>query len=60
MLTGYRTYIAAALMAVFSALAIFDWNAFLSNPEAGWMGLISAILMAAFRAITSTPPGEGK
>lgn len=58
MFVGYRTYIAAALMAIFSALAIFDWNAFLSNPEAGWMGLFTAIVMAAFRAITTTPPGQ--
>lgn len=60
MLTGYRTYIAAALMAIFSTLAIIDWNAFLTDPSAGWMGLISAVVMAVFRAITSTPPGVGK
>jgi hypothetical protein len=60
MFVGYRTYIAAALLAVFSTLALVDWNVFLTDPAAGWMGLGSAILMAVFRAITSTPPGTGK
>jgi hypothetical protein len=60
MLVGYRTYIAAALMAAFSALALVDWNMFLADPTAGWMGIAGAVVMAVFRAITSTPPGVGK
>lgn len=56
MLQGYRTFIAAALMAVFSVLAMTDWVAFLNNPTAGLVGLLSAILMAVLRAVTSTPP----
>jgi hypothetical protein len=59
MLVGYRTYIAAALLAIFSTLAVVDWNVFLSDPEAGWMGLVGALLMAVFRAITSTGGGTG-
>lgn len=60
MLVGYRTYIAAALLAIFSTLALVDWNVFLSDPAGGWMGLVGAVLMAVFRAITSTPPGTPK
>jgi len=58
MLVGYRTYLVAVLMAVFGALAVADWNAILSNPESGWVALASAVVMAAMRAITSTPPGS--
>lgn len=57
-LQGYRTYIVAVLMAVFGALAVADWNAILSNPESGWVALFSAVVMAAMRAITTTPPGS--
>ena len=32
MLVGYRTYIAAALMALFGVLATVDWNTVLQNP----------------------------
>jgi hypothetical protein len=60
MLVGYRTYLVAVLMAVFGALAVVDWNAVLSNPEAGWVAVASAVIMAAMRAITSTPPGQGQ
>lgn len=59
MLTGYRTYIAAALMAIFGVLATVDWNAVLQNP-AGMVAVISAVLMAVFRSITTTPPGTPK
>jgi len=55
-LVGYRTYIAAALMAGFGALAQFDWVSFLSNPKAGLVALISAVIMAILRSITTTPP----
>lgn len=60
MLTGFRTYIAAALIALFGALAVVDWNAFLDNPEAGWTAIVTAVVMAVLRAITTTPPGTGK
>ena len=60
MLVGYRTYLVAVLMAVFGALAVVDWNAVLSNPEAGWVAVVSAVIMAAMRAITSTPPGQSQ
>lgn len=56
-MTGYRTYMVAGLMAVFSALAMVDWNVFLNDPKAGAMGLFMAILMAVMRSITTTPAG---
>lgn len=57
-MTGYRTYIAAALVAIFGALASTDWVAFLDDPKAGAVAVGSAILMAAMRRFTSTPPGR--
>lgn len=57
LLVGFRTYIAAALVALFGALAVVDWNAFLENPEAGWTAIGAAAVMAVLRAITTTPPG---
>lgn len=55
---GYRTYIAAALMAIFGALASTDWLAFLDDPKAGAVAVGSAIIMAIMRAVTTTPPGR--
>lgn len=55
-MVGYRTFIAALLMAVFGALAILDWNAILSDPKAGWTLVASALVMAVMRALTTTPP----
>lgn len=57
-MTGYRTYIAAALVAIFGALAATDWIAFLDDPKAGAVAVASAILMAAMRSVTTTPPGK--
>lgn len=59
-MTGYRTYIAAALVAGFGVLQMTDWNAFLANPKAGLIALGSGILMAVLRSVTSTPPGTPK
>ena len=58
-MTGYRTYIAAALVAVTGVLATTDWVTFLSNPKAGWVAIGSAVLMAIMRSVTSTAPGQG-
>ncbi len=55
---GYRTYVAAALVAVFGVLAATDWVAFLNDPKAGAVAIGSAALMAIMRSITSTPPGK--
>lgn len=55
---GYRTYVAAALVAVFGALASSDWISFLNDPKAGAVAIGSAALMAIMRSITSTPPGK--
>lgn len=55
---GYRTYIAAALVAAFGALASTDWVSFLDDPKAGAVALGAAALMAVMRALTTTPPGR--
>lgn len=55
--TGYRTYIVALLMAVFGVLALADWNAIIDNPQAGVVSIVAAVIMAALRSITTTPPG---
>jgi len=60
MLIGYRTYIAAALVAGFGALAAADWNSVLANPKTGWSLVATGVLMAIMRSITSTPPGTKK
>jgi hypothetical protein len=52
MLNGYKTYLVAALIAVFGVLSQYDWNGFLNDPKAGWVALASAVLMAIMRAIT--------
>lgn len=57
-MTGYRTYLAAALVAIFGVLASTDWVAFLDDPKVGAVAVGSAILMAVMRAFTSTPPGK--
>lgn len=57
MLKGYRTYIVAALLAMFGALAAVDWNAFLDNPQAGWSVVITSVIFAVMRSLTTTPPG---
>jgi len=57
MLIGYRTYIAAALIAVFGVLSAVDWNAFLTDPSAGWTAVVTAVIMAVMRSITTTAPG---
>jgi len=55
-LTGYRTYLAAALVATFGVLASTDWIAFLDDPKAGAVAIGSALLMALMRSVTTTPP----
>lgn len=57
MLQGYRTYLAAALMAIFSGLAMYDWNIFMADPKAGALGLFVSIVMMVMRALTTTPAG---
>ncbi|WP_424361430.1 hypothetical protein [Methylocystis parvus] len=56
-MTGYRTYLAAALVAIFGVIASTDWFAFLDDPKAGAVAIGSAVLMALMRAVTTTPPG---
>lgn len=55
MLTGYKTYIAAALVAAFGVLAMTDWVSFLDNPAAGITALVTSVIFAVLRSITNTP-----
>lgn len=55
-MTGYRTYIAAALVAFGGVIAQTDWVSFMTNPKAGLVAIGSALLMAIMRSVTSTPP----
>lgn len=57
MFTGYKTYIASALVAIFGVLAMTDWVSFLSNPAAGITALVTALIFAVMRAITNGPGG---
>jgi hypothetical protein len=57
MLTGYRTYLVSFMIAMFGILEMTDWNAMFDNPGAGMVALLSALVMAALRTITTTPPG---
>ncbi len=57
-MTGYRTYLAAALVAIFGVLASTDWIAFFNDPKAGAVAIGSAVLMAVMRAFTTTPAGS--
>lgn len=53
---GFRSYVVAALIAVFGALQMTDWNSFFNDPKAGIIALGSALLMAVMRSLTTTPP----
>lgn len=55
---GYRTYIAAGLVAIFGVLASTDWVAVFNDPKAGIAVIGSGVLMAVMRSITSTPAGK--
>lgn len=52
MFNGYKTYLVAALTAVFGVLAATDWVHFMNDPKAGWAVLGMSILMAVMRAVT--------
>ena len=56
-MTGYRTYIVSALLALSGVLAQTDWVEFVANPKAGMVAIGSAVLMAFMRSITKTSPG---
>lgn len=57
MFTGYKTYIASALVAVFGVLQATDWVSAFSNPKAALPTIGIAVLMAVLRTVTTTPPG---
>lgn len=52
MMNGYKTYLVAALIAIFGVLEHTDWNTFIDDPKAGSVAIASALLMALMRAIT--------
>lgn len=51
-MTGYKTYIASALLALFGVLVQVDWVKFLDDPKSGYVAVGAAILMAVMRAWT--------
>ena len=55
-MTGWKTYLAAALVALGGIIAQTDWIAFLANPKAGLVALGTASLMAVMRKLTNGPP----
>jgi|GEM_PF-1672566 len=57
-MVGYRTYLISVLTAAFGALAMVDWNTFMSDPKAGATMVGMSILMAVMRSITATAPGK--
>lgn len=52
MLNGYKTYLVAALTAIFGVLAATDWVSFMNDPKAGWAVLAMSIIMALMRVLT--------
>lgn len=52
MLNGYKTYLVAAVAAIFGALATVDWVSFFNDPKAGVSIVVMAVVMAVMRAIT--------
>jgi hypothetical protein len=51
-ISGYRTYIIAALQVIFGFLATVDWNPVLNDPKAGVSVVVGGLLMAIMRKIT--------
>lgn len=52
MFNGYKTYLVAALTAIFGVLAATDWVSFMNDPKAGWAVLAMSIIMALMRVLT--------
>lgn len=57
-MTGWKTYLASALGALFGALAVIDWNPLIQNNGAGWTALAMSVIMAVLRTVTTTAPGK--
>lgn len=55
MFAGYKTYVAAALVAAFGVLAMTDWVSFLNDPGAGITAIVTSVIFAVLRAVTNTP-----
>ena len=55
MLTGWKTFIAALLIAIFGALESFDYTAFLNAENAGYVTTGIAIVMMILRSVTNSP-----
>lgn len=62
MLSGYRTALVAAVIAVLGALQGLDWLSLLpSDPKAvGWVTAGIGAIMMFLRSITTTPIGGAK
>lgn len=59
-MNGWRTYLAAAIVAAGGVIAQTDWVSFLANPKAGLVAIGTALLMAIMRSVTMTPPGSSE
>jgi opacity protein-like surface antigen len=58
---GYKTIIAAGVVAFLGALQALDWVSIVTNPKAvGWTGVAGGILFAVLRAVTTTPIGKSE
>ncbi len=53
---GSRTFITSAVTAAAGVIAV----ATMPDTKAGWVALGMSVLMAVLRAITDTPPFQGK
>ncbi len=61
MLKGYRTYIVAAIIAAIGVLAEMSpeqWTKLIDDPSGGLGLIVSSIIFAIMRKITTTPPGK--
>lgn len=57
-MNGYRTYLAAGLVATFGALAQTDWVDFLAHPQAGAVALGCAVVVAVVKATAGLLTGK--
>jgi hypothetical protein len=59
MLSGYKTVIVAALVAIFGGLQGLDWITLVPNAQtAGWVTAAIGVVMFILRTVTTTPIGK--
>lgn len=55
MITGWKTFLSALLVAVFGALEVFDFTQFLTDQNSGYAAMGIAVVMMVLRKLTKTP-----